>query len=93
NFGILPLTFKDPSHYARIEQGERIVLRGYVEDTKQGGGTSAKDVITKNEELYAHVLNGSNWDFNIPLAYNLTPRQKELLFAGGLLNWIKQQGR
>jgi|GEM_PF-6560655 len=28
-------------------------------------------------------------DKKIPLAYQLTGRQKEILFAGGLLNWIK----
>jgi aconitate hydratase len=44
-----------------------------------------KNVIKENKELVIKVN-----DKNIKLNYNFTDRQKEILFAGGLLNWIKE---
>jgi aconitate hydratase len=57
---------------------------------KQGAKIELKDIkqiIAAGAELFAYTENKK-----IPLVYNLTTRQKELLFAGGLLNWIKAQG-
>ena len=44
-----------------------------------------KNVIKENKDLVVTV-NGKN----IKLNYSFTDRQKEILFAGGLLNWIKE---
>ena len=44
-----------------------------------------KNIIKENKDLVITV-NGKN----IKLNYNFTERQKEILFAGGLLNWIKE---
>jgi predicted DNA binding protein len=44
-----------------------------------------KNIIKENKELVIKVN-----DKNIKLSYNFTDRQKEILFAGGLLNWIKE---
>ena len=44
-----------------------------------------RNVIKENKDLVVTV-NGKN----IKLNYSFTDRQKEILFAGGLLNWIKE---
>ncbi|MCR4662361.1 MAG: aconitate hydratase [Endomicrobiaceae bacterium] len=44
-----------------------------------------KYIIKENKELIIKVN-----DKNIKLDYNFTDRQKDILFAGGLLNWIKE---
>ena len=75
NFGILPLTFEDPGDYDKIAQGMTLELAGTVAKIKQNLRVSAK--IKGNGKT-------------IHLKYSLTPRQKEILFAGGLLNYIKQ---
>ena len=36
NFGILPLRFDDPSHYDRIEQGDRLSFDGLRERLRSG---------------------------------------------------------
>ena len=36
NAGILPLTFKDPSDYDRLEQGEQLLLSGVLEGLEKG---------------------------------------------------------
>ena len=36
NAGILPLTFKDPSDYDRLEQGEQLLLSGVLEGLERG---------------------------------------------------------
>lgn len=76
NFGILPLTFKNPQDYDSIEQGAAIEISGIIETVKNGG------------EIIAVLPTGGR---KINLQYALTPRQKELLLAGGLLNWIKSR--
>jgi len=44
-----------------------------------------KNIIKNNKDLYVKVA-----DKNIKLNYNFTDRQKEIIFSGGLLNWIKE---
>ncbi|MDD3064792.1 MAG: aconitate hydratase [Endomicrobiaceae bacterium] len=44
-----------------------------------------KNIIKNNKELIIKI-DGKN----IKLNYNFTDRQKEIIFAGGLLNWIKE---
>ena len=44
-----------------------------------------KNIIKENKDLIIKVK-----DKNIKLNYTFTDRQKEILFAGGLLNWIKE---
>ena len=44
-----------------------------------------KNIIKENKDLVIKIN-----DKNIKLNYTFTNRQKEILFAGGLLNWIKE---
>ncbi len=73
NFGILPLTFEEQSDYDKITVG----------DTLDFGDVPAA-FSSKNNKLL--LKSGSK---TIKAIYDLTPRQKEILLAGGLLNWIK----
>lgn len=76
NFGILPLTFANPADYALISVGDKIELSNLIDTLKTGKDIKAQ-IIGKNIEII--------------LKYSLTERQKELIFAGGLLNWIKNK--
>ncbi len=74
NVGIVPLTFRDPADWARIQQGD--VLR--IADLP-GALRSGSDVVVEN------VTGG--WTF--PAVSSLSPREVEVLLAGGMLNYIK----
>lgn len=75
NFGILPLTFASSSDYELILQGDDIEIKDVRKIISEGGILKAK-IIRTNASI---VLN-----------YSLTPRQKEIVLAGGALNYVKQ---
>ena len=77
NFGILPLTFGDERDYLELKQGSEMIFEDILSAIESGKDLSAKTVGGKA----------------IKLKYDLTPRQKEILFAGGLLNLIKKENR
>src|SRR5919106_120782 len=74
NFGILPLTFDDPSDYDRIEQDDVLEIAGVHEAVKGGGPIKA-------------VLAGK--DETMVLRHDLSARQVNLLLAGGVINWLR----
>ncbi|GAW29581.1 aconitate hydratase [Carboxydocella sp. ULO1] len=74
NFGILPLTFARAEDYEAIEQGDIIRLPELVE--RIGAGAEEINLIVENKNL------------TIPLLVDLTPRQRAILLAGGLLNYV-----
>ncbi|MHB8810944.1 MAG: aconitate hydratase, partial [Desulfobulbaceae bacterium] len=73
NFGIVPLTFADPDDYGRVEQGAEVVIPG-IRAALLDGSTSIK-VQINNMPLTAMI--------------DLSPRHREILAAGGLLNWAR----
>ena len=76
NFGILPLTFENPTDFEQLSQGQEITIPDIPEKLQDAGGRiSAKNATTGKL---------------IALRFDLTPRQKQILRAGGLLNWIKK---
>ena len=78
NAGIVPLTFKNEADYDGIEQGDEIVIENVAEQIKN------------SEEIT--VLNKTkNTEFKAVLS--VSQRQKEMLYAGGLLNFTKENGR
>ncbi len=77
NYGILPLRFANGDDYDRIEQGSRLVL-GDIH--RMLGGEAS--------ELQAQLQEASD---EITLVHDLTPRHRELLRAGSLINWIGQR--
>jgi aconitate hydratase len=71
NFGVLPLEFVDPADYARVEQGDVITFAGLRAAIASGDRLLARNV-TK--------------ELDLPLRHDLSPRQVEMILAGGLIN-------
>ncbi len=73
NFGILPLEFVDSAGYGAVEQGDVIRLGG-VRELIEGGATTIP------------VQVGSN---TFECTLDISDRQREIMLAGGLLNYTK----
>jgi len=77
NFGILPLVFTDPRNYDELEPNTELEIP-FVRHFLESG----RPLVIKN--VAKHV------DYQVE--HNLTPRQAQIVLAGGLLNFVKQQG-
>lgn len=75
NFGILPLTFVNAADYQRIQPGDVLVIQQVVTGLQHG------------QTLTATIAGKGT---AIPLHHHLSPRQVEIVIAGGLINWVKQ---
>ncbi len=73
NFGILPLEFADQAGYDAVQQGDALKLMG-VRELIKGGATSIP------------VQVGSN---SFVCTLDISNRQREIILAGGLLNYTK----
>lgn len=76
NAGIMPLTFKNPDDYDKLNQSDKLTLTN-VFDGMNSGEIMLKDETTGDE---------------IPLVCSFTERQKAILKAGGLLEYTKKEG-
>ena len=74
NFGILPLIFADPADYDRIDEGDALILENIR--TQLAPGAPVKALLHKKSGEKVEIL------FNHPLS----PRDIELILAGGRLN-------
>jgi aconitate hydratase len=81
NFGVLPLTFADPADYDGLAQGDVIRLSG-VHDALRSG---------RREFDASLVADGGGAGRTIPLRHDLSPRQANLLIAGGVINWLRER--
>jgi aconitate hydratase len=75
NFGILPLEFADENDYDRVEQGDVLVLEGLHEALGAKDRTVVAENSTKGERYQ--------------LRHRLSPRQVEVILAGGLIPIFK----
>jgi aconitate hydratase len=75
NFGILPLLFENAGDYEKIAQGDEWALEGAREAIKTG----AERLMIRN------VSRG----VDVPVTATLTARQRDIILAGGLLNYTK----
>jgi aconitate hydratase len=75
NFAILPLSFEQAGDYDRIDAGDQLI----IEDVAGVVG-SGQTVTVRN----------ATKDFKFTCRVNLSPRQREILAAGGLLNYTRQ---
>ncbi len=75
NAGILPLTFAKADDYDKITQGDELSLKG-IKNAIINNEPAVLVNLTKNEE-YA-------------IDYDLSQRQKDIILAGGLLNYTKE---
>jgi aconitate hydratase len=75
NNGILPLVLEEEKDYALTEKGDLVCIQNTLKQLKLGTSITLKN-ITKNKELRTRV--------------DCSDRQKQILFAGGLLNYLKK---
>jgi aconitate hydratase len=75
NYGIVPLEFVHAEDYQYVQQGDRVLLPGIREALLAG-----------RREIKARV--GQK---EISLRLELSPREREILVAGGALNWARKE--
>ena len=76
NFGIVPMTLKNPDDYEKFAEGDRIAIEGFA--AAVAGETSA-------------TLVNKRTGANAELCLQLSERQRAILLAGGRLNYTKQE--
>ena len=76
NFGILPLTFANEADYDQIEQGDELVI------------PDARAKVAKGQKV---VCQNKTKGKSFELSYSLSPRQRDILLAGGTLSYMKSQ--
>ena len=76
NAGIVPLTFKNEADYDKIDQLDELKIERIGEQIKNGNTITVTD-----------VTKGFTFETNA----DFSDRQKEMLYAGGLLNYTKQK--
>lgn len=79
NFGILPVTFTDPSVYDRLEMEDVVVLDNLRDQLAASVSDRTLEVRVPRKEL------------TFTVNHALFPRMIEVLLAGGLTNWIRDQ--
>lgn len=78
NAGILPLVFKDEADYDRIDQMDELELPDIRSAIADNSKIIVKD-LTKGIEFEAEAV--------------LSARQREMVLAGGLLNYTREQSK
>lgn len=78
NFGILPLTFVAPADYEKLKQDDQLEIPDVRTRLKSGNRVTIKD-----------LTQGTSFEAQ----FDLSPRQVDILLAGGLLNYTKSQGK
>ncbi|MCI5224924.1 MAG: aconitate hydratase, partial [Candidatus Electrothrix sp. AR4] len=73
NFGILPLTFVDPDDYDKVKQGAEMVLPGI------------REAVASGMETVTVEIDG----VSVQAMCELSKRHREIMLAGGLLNWAR----
>src|SRR5439155_25029772 len=73
NFGIIPFEFQNASDFELLAQGAPVTIENVVGSLRQGSKTM-------------EAVAGSH---RVTLKVDLTPRQRQVLVAGGLLNYIR----
>ncbi len=74
NAGIVPMTFANESDYDKIQEGDEIAICDIISQLKAG------DVIKVTNKT-------KGFDFEVNVS--LSERQKDMIYAGGLLNYTK----
>jgi aconitate hydratase len=76
NAGILPLTFVNEADYDKINEGDVLVLADVRKDIAEG----------KSELTVVNKTNGAE----IPVLCELSGRTKDIILAGGLLDFTRE---
>lgn len=75
NAGILPLNFKDEADYDKISQGDELSLPEIK-----------NEIINDKPVTLRNLTTGDSYE----LKYDLSKRQKDIILAGGLLNYTRE---
>jgi aconitate hydratase len=78
NFGILPLTFANESDYDTISANDKIEIK------------DIKSALAKGADI---TINNSTSGKSVALKYSLSARQRDILLAGGMLNYTRAQAK
>jgi aconitate hydratase len=78
NFGVLPLTFKDPDEFSKIQQGDHLRI-SHLRSTLE------RDDLLRIENVTQKRM--------FEVSPGLNSREREILLAGGLLNFIRARRR
>ena len=78
NFGIVPMTLKNEADYEKIAEGDDIYIEGFADAIKNADR--------------AVLVNRKN-STRVELILNFTARQREILLAGGTLNYTKNNAK
>jgi len=76
NFGILPLTFKNPADYESIEAGDDLEIKNVINQITNG------DIVKVHNNTKK-----CTYEMNL----DVSPVQREMLLAGGRLNQIREK--
>jgi aconitate hydratase len=74
NFGIIPFQFYDPGDYYLLENNNILVFYNIIETIETGEPVTVYNQSTKK---------------GIPIICKISTRQKQILIAGGLINYLK----
>ncbi len=77
NFGILPLTFSNEADYDVVGANEKVEINGI------------KAALMKGSDLLLKTSGGKT----VTLKYSLSARQRDILLAGGMLNYTRAQAK
>jgi len=76
NFGVLALTFVNPSDYDNIQAGDVLRL------------TDLRRALADRDQLFIdNITQGTK----LQVSCDMTPRQVEFFLRGGVINWMKEQ--
>ncbi len=75
NFGIAPITLKNEEDYDKISEGDKITIEGF------------RAAVASEDKAYLILSSGEK----IELVLSFTDRQREILLAGGTLNYTKSR--
>jgi aconitate hydratase len=75
NSGILPLIFVNEEDYDSLEQGDELIIEDTIQQIRQGETLIVKNT-TKDREVIVKL--------------SLSPRLKQVILAGGLLNYTRK---
>lgn len=78
NFGILPCTIDDPTLFEKIDPGDTLEMKRIRQALKEG-------------RTHLSLTNKAK-GIKIPMTCELTEREKNIILAGGLLNYTREGG-
>ncbi len=81
NFGVIPLTFKNPKDYDLLKVGDVIA----IDDLHQ---ILERDHAPEQADLTIKIVNKNK---TITVHHDLSERQKEVILCGSLINWVKKK--